>query len=217
MNQTGLRPIQKKAFKVLGRLIFLMLIVLPGAFTPMVITQAQTEGQLLMDVTEEGTPEQSTFTDETVGPLDTSLVEPVPIEPVDETMPRFIYTSDYRYEPVGKRDPFRPFRDSKIGVGLIRQQQRPLEPLEKFDVKVLEVVAILWGTDKPKALIRDPERHVHSIVKGQRIGRNEGYVAEIREGEVVIVELYDLNGKIVKEPYVLCIDKNNKGKGCGAS
>lgn len=119
---------------------------------------------------------------------------------------------DYRYEPIGKRDPFRPFRDSKVGVGLIRSSNRPLEPLEKFDLKSLEVVAIVWSNEKPKALIQDPEKGIHSVLKGQRIGKNEGYVAEIREGEVVIVELYELNGQIIKEPYVLCIDKS---KGCG--
>lgn len=120
---------------------------------------------------------------------------------------------DYRYEPVGKRDPFRPFRDSKVGVGLIRTPSRSLDPLEKFDVKSLEVVAIVWSNEKPKALIQDPEKGLHSVYVGQRIGKNEGYVAEIREGEVVLFELYDLNGKIIKEPYILCIDKT---KGCGS-
>lgn len=119
---------------------------------------------------------------------------------------------EYRYEPVGKRDPFRPYRDSKIGIGQIRSGARTLEPLEKFDLKVLEVIAIIWANDKPKALIQDPEKNVHSVIKGQRIGRNDGYIAEIREGEVIVIELYDLNGKTVKEPFVMCIDKK---KGCG--
>lgn len=114
---------------------------------------------------------------------------------------------DYRYEPVGKRDPFRPYRDSKIGIGQIRASSHPSEPLERFDVKSLEVVAILWGNDKPRALIQDPDKQVHSVVKGQRIGKNEGFVAEIREGEVIIVELFDLNGKVVKESVVLPIKK----------
>lgn len=133
--------------------------------------------------------------------------------PTDDKPPLFDTTSDYRYEPVGKRDPFRPFRDTKVGISQIRAVSRPLEPLEKFDLKTLEVVAIVWANDKPKALIQDPDKQVHSVIKGQRIGKNEGYIADIREGEVVVVELYDLNGKIVKEPYVMCIDKR---KGCGS-
>lgn len=114
---------------------------------------------------------------------------------------------DYRYDPVGKRDPFRPYRDAKVGVGQLRSTDRQLEPLENFDVKTLEVVAIIWGTERPKALIQDPSKQVHSVIKGQRIGKNDGFVAEIREGEIVVVELFDLNGKVIKESVVLPIKK----------
>lgn len=125
----------------------------------------------------------------------------------------FEASTDYKYDPVGKRDPFRPYRDAKVGIGQIRSSDRTPEPLERFDVKTLEVVAIVWDISKPKALIQDPEKGIHSVMKGQRVGKNEGYIAEIREGEVVVVELFDLNGKIIKEPYVMCIDKT---KGCGS-
>lgn len=133
--------------------------------------------------------------------------------PKDNKPPAFEAGGDYQYEPVGKRDPFRPYRDAKIGIGQVRAASRTPEPLERFDIKTLDVVAIVWSNDRPKALIQDPDKNIHSVVKGQRIGKNEGYVAEIREGEIVVIELYDLNGKIVKEPYVMCIDKV---KGCGA-
>lgn len=120
-------------------------------------------------------------------------------------LPMVENSGEYRYEPVGKRDPFRPFRDSRIGVGQLRAASRTPEPLEKFDIKSLEVVAIVWGNEKPKALIQDPEKRVHTGLKGQRIGRNEGFIAEIREGEIVVVELFDINGKTVKESVVLPI------------
>ncbi len=132
---------------------------------------------------------------------------PYEATPLEGSPPVFDTNADYRYEPVGKRDPFRPYRDSKIGIGLIRATTRPQEPLEKFDIKSLEVVAIVWGNDKPKALIQDPNKQVHSVAKGQRIGKNDGFIAEIREGEIVVVELFDLNGKIVKESVVIPIKK----------
>jgi type IV pilus assembly protein PilP len=84
---------------------------------------------------------------------------------------------------------------------------RVLEPLEKFETKALQVVAIVWGTEKPRALVQDPESNVHTVAKGQRIGKNEGFVAEIREGEIVVVEFFDLNGKVIKESVVLPIRK----------
>jgi type IV pilus assembly protein PilP len=114
----------------------------------------------------------------------------------------------YVYDPVGRRDPFRPYRDAKVGIGaLVVQRERPLEPLESFDVKTLQVVAIIWGISKPKALIQDPNKVIHTVVKGMRIGKNDGVIAEIREGEVVIIELFDQNGKIVKEPFILPIKR----------
>jgi len=137
-------------------------------------------------------------------------VNPIVEEPAFQV---FEASVDYRYEPVGKRDPFRPYRDAKVGIGQIRAASRVPEPLEKYDLKSLEIVAIVWDNSKPKALIQDPDKGIHSVVKGQRIGKNEGYIAEIREGEIVVVELFDLNGKIIKEPFVMCIDKT---KGCGS-
>lgn len=151
-------------------------------------------------------------------PSSNSAKEPQTAEGAEFKPPEPIYqifesSVDYIYQPVGKRDPFRPHRDAKVGVGLVRTVTRPPEPLEKFDLKTLEVVAIVWDTDHPKALIQDPTKGVHSVVKGQRIGKNEGYIAEIREGEIVVIEMFELNGKPVKEPFVMCIDKT---KGCGS-
>ncbi len=45
------------------------------------------------------------------------------------------------------------------------------------------------------------------MIKGQKIGKNEGFIAEIREGEIVVVELYDMNGKVIKESVVVPIKK----------
>lgn len=135
-----------------------------------------------------------------------------PSEDDSNTYPSYMKpepTADgYIYDPVGRRDPFRPFRDAKVGVGaLVVQRERALEALENFDVKSLEVVAIIWGISRPKALIQDPNKVIHTVVKGMRIGKNDGVVAEIREGEVVVVELFDQNGKVVKEPYIIPIRK----------
>lgn len=159
-------------------------------------TKQTVPGEELSVEEAEASPETKTSQGE--NPLESEESEKPPVLDV---------STDYRYEPIGKRDPFRPFRDSKIGIGQIRQSNRPLEPLEKHDVRALEVVAIIWGNEKPKALIQDPEKNIHPAVKGQRIGKNEGFIAEIREGEIVVVELFDLNGKTVKEPVVLPIRK----------
>lgn len=114
----------------------------------------------------------------------------------------------YIYDPVGRRDPFRPFHDAKVGVGsLLGYGTRQLEPLERFDAHSLQVVAIIWGTKKPKALVEDPDHKIHTVFKGMRVGKNDGVIAEIREGEIVIAEVFDYNGKLTKESFILPIRK----------
>jgi type IV pilus assembly protein PilP len=45
------------------------------------------------------------------------------------------------------------------------------------------------------------------IGKNTKIGRNAGYVAAIREGEVVVVETVDTEGVVTKEVKILELKK----------
>lgn len=104
---------------------------------------------------------------------------------------------DYFYDPTGKRDPFKPFR-----AVVIRSDKKEvvLEPLQKWELERLQIVGILWEVKTPRAMIKDPDGAVHTIVKNSKIGRNEGYVAVIREGEIVVVETIYEDGKPIKTP-----------------
>ena len=63
-----------------------------------------------------------------------------------------------------------------------------LLPLQMFDVDELRLVMIQWGEKEPKAMIVDPNNKIHTVYVDDRMGRASGYVATIREGEVVVVE-----------------------------
>ncbi len=96
----------------------------------------------------------------------------------------------FYYEPEGKRDPFRSFFVEEIpttpgGVAA------PVDSLQAYDLSQLKVVAILWNVGDPKALIRSPSGKLFMVrsLEKSKIGRNKGYVASIREGEVVVFEL----------------------------
>jgi type IV pilus assembly protein PilP len=98
----------------------------------------------------------------------------------------------YQYEPTGRRDPFKPFGESQATLApeIIEQleTEKPKEPLEAYDIAQFKLVGIIWNVNDPKAVVRDPGGKVHTIRKETKMGRNNGFVAAIREGEVIIVE-----------------------------
>ena len=82
----------------------------------------------------------------------------------------------YRYDPAGKPDPFRSF------VRREPELEDNQSPLERFDLSQLSVSAIMWGTDRPHALITDPAGKGYIVSEGAAIGKNKGRVVKIRRG-----------------------------------
>ena len=128
---------------------------------------------------------------ENVGDGATATPAPIPTSHPD----------DYFYDPTGKRDPFKAFRAIVPNTG--QKQTAALEPLQKYELDRLQIVGILWEVRTPRAMVRDPDGLVHTVVKNTRIGRNEGYVAAIREGEIVVIETRYDDGKPIREPRIL--------------
>jgi Tfp pilus assembly protein PilP len=83
----------------------------------------------------------------------------------------------------------------------------PGTPLERYEVDELKLVGILWDVRAPKAMFVDPVGEVHVLSKDDRIGRRRGYVAVIREGEVVIVEASTFGGDNAFATRVLRIER----------
>lgn len=122
---------------------------------------------------------------------------------------------DYVYDPTGRRDPFKPYKTLLAGTpppkpstsngGAVRQT--PVEPLQRWDVERFKVVGILWEVHSPKAMVKDPDGTLYTLVKNTKIGRYNGYVAAIREGEIVVIETYEIDGKMQKDTKVLELGK----------
>lgn len=115
---------------------------------------------------------------------------------------------NFIYDPTGKRDPFRPHRSAikvipKEGSG----SSESADPLLKHDLDKLEVIGILWDVKKPRAVVRDPDGNTYSIVKNSKIGRADGFVAAIRDGEIVVIETVYVEGKTTREARVLELKK----------
>ena len=91
---------------------------------------------------------------------------------------------EYRYLPEGKPDPFRSFirREAEL--------EDNESPLERFDLSQLSVSAIMWGTDRPRALITDPSGKAYIVSEGAPIGKNKGRVVKIADNLIRVKETY---------------------------
>lgn len=109
------------------------------------------------------------------------------------------FLEPFLYDASNRRDPFQPFIEFR--------EERGLRPISKFDVDDFTLVGILWDNRDPKAMFIDPEQKVHIIGRDESIGRRNGYIAAIREGEVVVVESQRKQGDIVYKTKVIALSR----------
>lgn len=93
---------------------------------------------------------------------------------------------DYHYDSTGKRDPFRSFVLERAK----EQHSAERGPLEQFDLSQLNLVAVVWNTPKPRALVTDPSGRGYIVAEGTPIGKNEGRITKIQDNEIIVKETY---------------------------
>lgn len=86
----------------------------------------------------------------------------------------------------GRRDPFRSFIEDQKK----RLAKTERGPLEQFDLSQLTVVAVVWGTGRPRALVEDPSGRGYVVQVGTPIGKNDGTVTGIGDNAVTVRETY---------------------------
>lgn len=103
----------------------------------------------------------------------------------------------YAYDPTGKRDPFRSF----VLEEAARRNKGERGPLEQFEVGQIELQAVVWGTDKPRALVKDPQGRGYIVKEGTPIGKNSGQITKIGGDVLVVREVYEdtLGGRTEKD------------------
>lgn len=95
-------------------------------------------------------------------------------------------TRGYEYDATDKRDPFRSFVEDQDD----RLAKTERGPLEQFDLSQLTVVAVVWGTERPRALVEDPSGRGYVVQVGTPIGKNDGLVTGIGDESVKVRETY---------------------------
>lgn len=115
------------------------------------------------------------------------------------------FLEPFIYDIVNRRDPFQIYADyipADESGG-----QRTLSPAQRFDLDQLKLVGVMWGVKDPKAMFVDPSKEVLVLGRDESIGNKNGYIAAIREGEVVVVEAIRKRGDIIYRTRVLRIER----------
>jgi type IV pilus assembly protein PilP len=110
----------------------------------------------------------------------------------------------YVYNPVGKRDPFRsPEAEPAAQAALAANCT---DPLCRFDVDQLTLVAVVSGDANPLAMVQDPAGRGYFVRRNTRIGRQGGKVTQIMSDALVVTEYFTTpDGKTTANPVTLAI------------
>lgn len=118
------------------------------------------------------------------------------------------------------RDPFASYLArvaSNRQAELVKKKQqfmadnRKRDPLEKFDLDVLKLVAIFSMGGERVAMIEDSERKGYIVRQGNYVGRNNGKVDKIDESTVYLIEkILDPAGEIVNRQVTLTMKEVNE-------
>lgn len=107
-----------------------------------------------------------------------------------------VFLEPFIYDSGDRRDPFEPYMERA-------ERGAPLGPLQRYSLDQLNLIGIMWDIRNPKAMFVDPNSMVHVVGRDEGIGQKNGYIAAIREGEVVVVEAERTEAGIVYETKVI--------------
>lgn len=133
------------------------------------------------------------------GPVASKAAETKPVPPAQPaTQPVPAVPPDYRYSPVGKADPFRPFLEKDPALKNKKEEDpkkkaaamgRPISPLQRADIGQFRLLGIAGDENRRAAIVADgTTKKFYPIFVGTYIGLNEGRVAAILPDRLVIEE-----------------------------
>jgi type IV pilus assembly protein PilP len=106
---------------------------------------------------------------------------------------------------VNRRDPFLAYAEFMPAVD--EGPVRAMTPAQRFALEEMKLVGVMWDVKDPKAMFMDPDNEVLVLGRDESIGNRNGYIAAIREGEVVVVEAIRKRGDIIYRTRVLRIER----------
>lgn len=95
--------------------------------------------------------------------------------------------SEFRYDPTGRRDPFK----SLLQLEKKQRDVSQLPPIQQFELDTVKVVGIVVDVVRgAQGMIRAPSGQTFVVRKGTIVGKNEGEVVEITLQGIRIVEKF---------------------------
>ena len=124
---------------------------------------------------------------------------------------------DYRYTTQDRRDPLEPLV-KEVPPDVLRPKprlpERPLGPLERFDLSALKLVGVVWGELGRKALIKAPDGKSYFATLETYMGKYSGKVIAIENDRLVIEEQYlNAEDKLVPKTLTLPLRRKDKKEG----
>jgi type IV pilus assembly protein PilP len=115
------------------------------------------------------------------------------------------FLEPFFYDLSNRRDPFQPY--GEFSPAEETGNLTTLTPAQRWELEKLKLVGIMWDVKDPKAMFLDPVSDVMILGRDESIGNKNGYIAAIREGEVVVVEGIRKKGDIIYRTKVLRIER----------
>jgi type IV pilus assembly protein PilP len=123
----------------------------------------------------------------TPAPLPSALESKVELTPAER----------YTYDPKGKPDPFKPLIVEKTEAALAKPKPaaeaafEAATPLERMDLGQLKLVAVIWNTSDPKAMVEDDTGKGYILSIGTSIGKNRGKVSQINSSGILVSQTFE--------------------------
>lgn len=147
--------------------------------------------------------------------LGVAALAPIRVTPVQAAPPaaaapqKAPQADEPAYQSVGRRDPFRPPRVSA-------SVSDANTPLQRYEIGQLRLVAIIYNTREPRAVVEDDAGLGYIVKVGTPIGTNGGAVRSIEKGRVLVREdAEDFYGESQASEVVLELTGGNVGRPTG--
>ena len=123
-------------------------------------------------------------------PNDKNVYSDTNVEDIDlDLFIKDIYSKEQFYNPIDKRDPFKPFLKVVVSDKELDPEIDPLAPpIKRYKLDQFKLVGVFWLENTPQAMIVDPEKNTYMLTVGDEVGNREGKIIEIRENGISVQE-----------------------------
>ena len=93
----------------------------------------------------------------------------------------------------------------------MKDEKRPPEPLEQFELSSLQLMGIIWGGLGRRAVIKAPDGKGYFVSVGMYMGQNGGQVVAVENDRLVIKEKHrNMKGNVIDKILTIPIRRKER-------